>query len=290
MFNFKCAIGAAAVLFAAINLGRAADDDTFDLRGPAPTKGQVFVSKGTLTIKDADTAIKVAGQKLDIKMTLLVTSEEEAKVLAVDGRDVTKCQTKVIKERADITATFGGNENTQTEPTALEKETIISERDGKKWKHTLVDNKPTDKQKKELDSRNGIENDDDMYPKEKVKVGHTWTVEGAALNKMLGNSFTDIKGKVNQKFTKLDEVDGEKVAVIDSTAKITGKMKDDGEPTVDVEMDMKITTWRSLKTGVAVKEKFEGKIKLAGTVKMDDVKAEMTLSGPISGTSTTKLK
>lgn len=290
MLRFKWAVGAAAVLFTAFGLGRAADDETYDLRGPAPEKGQVFVSKGTLTIKDADTTIKVGGQKLDIKMTMLVTSEEEAKVLAVDGRDVTKCQTKVVKERADVTATVGGQETTQTEPTALEKETIISERDGKKWKHALVDTKPTEKQKKELDSRNGIENDDDMYPKEKVKVGHAWTVDGAALNKMLGNSFTEIKGKVNQKFTKIDEVGGEKVAVIESAAKITGKMKDDGEPTVDVEMEMKITTWRSLKTGVAVKEKFTGKIKLAGTVKMDDMKAEMTLSGPISGDSTTKLK
>ena len=290
MLRLKWVVGTVAVLFTAFNLGRAADDDTYDLRGPAPEKGQVYVSKGTLKIKDADTTIKIAGQKIDVKMTLLVSSEEEAKVLAVKDRDVTKCQTKVIKERADITATVGGQEMTQTEPTALEKETIISERDGKMWKHSLVDTKPTEKQKKELDSRNGMENDDDMYPKEKVKVGHEWTVDGAALNKMLGNSFTDIKGKVTQKFAKIEELDGEKVAVIESSAKITGKMKDEGEPTVDVEMEMKITTWRSLKTGVAVKETFTGKIKLAGTVKMDDMKAEMTLSGPISGDSTTKLK
>jgi hypothetical protein len=290
MLRFKLVVSAVAMLFTAFNLSRAADDETYDLRGPAPEKGQVFISKGTLKIKDADTTIKVAGQTLTMKMTLLMTSEEEAKVLAVKDRDVTKCQTKVIKERADITATFGGEDMKHTEPTALESETIISERDGDKWKHSLVDTKPTDKQKKELDSRNGIENDDELYPKEKVKVGHTWTVDATALNKLLGNSFTDIKGKVSQKFTKIDEVDGEKVAVIDSTAKITGKMKEDGEPTVDVEMEMKITTWRSIKTGVAVKEKYEGKIKLAGTVKMDDVKAEMTLSGPISGDSTTKLK
>jgi hypothetical protein len=290
MLKLKWVVGAVAVMVTAFNLGRAADDETYDLRGPAPEKGQTFVSKGTLKIKDADTTIKVAGQTLDMKMTLLVTSEEEAKVLAVDGRDVTKCQTKVIKESTDVTANFGGQEMTHTEPTALEKQTIISERDGKKWKHALVDTKPTDKQKKELDSRNGIENDDDLYPKEKVKVGHKWSVDAAALNKLLGNSFTEIKGKVNQSFTKIEELNNEKVAVIESTAKITGKMKDDGEPTVDVEMEMKITTWRSVKTGLAVKEKFEGKIKLAGTVKMDDVKAEMTLSGPISGESTTKMK
>jgi hypothetical protein len=290
MFRLKWVIGAVAVLFAALNLGRAADDETFDLRGPAPEKGQVFLSKGTLKIKDADTTMKVAGNSISMKLTLLVTSEEEAKVLAVNGRDVTKCQTKIIKERADVTANIGGEDMNHTEPTALESETVISERDGKTWKHSLVDTKPSDKQKKELDTRNGIENDDDLYPTEKVKVGHKWTVDAAALNKLLGNSFTDVKGKVNQVFTKIEELDDEKVAVINSKAKLTAKMKEDGEPTVDVEMELNVTTWKSIKTGIAVKEKFDGKIKLSGTVKMDDIKAEMTLNGPLSGESTTKLK
>jgi len=286
----KWAIGAVAVLFAAMNLSRAADDETYDLRGPAPQEKQVFVSKGTMKIKDADTTMKIAGMEIALKLDLLVTSEEEAKVLAVKGREVTKCQTKVIKERADMTATFGGMEMSHTEPTALEKETIISERDGKKWKHSLLDTKPSEKQKKELDGRNGIENDDDLYPAEKVKAGHTWTVDASALNKLLGNSFTEVKGKLNQKFTKVEEVEKEKCAVVESSGKITAKMKEDGEPSVDVEMDLKVTTWKSLKTGLSVKEKYEGKIKLSGTVKMDDAKVEMTLSGPITGESTTKLK
>ena len=167
---------------------------------------------------------------------------------------------------------------------------MISERDGDKWKHVLVDNKPNDKQKKELDNRNGIENDDDLYPKEKVKVGHTWKVDATALTKLLGNSFSDVKGKLDQKFVKVEDVGGEPCAVVESTGKITGKMKDDGEPTVDVEMDLKVTTHKSIKTGVNVKERFEGKIKLEGTQKMDDVKVDIKMSGPIVGESTTSLK
>lgn len=292
MLKLKLAIGALAlVAVAAANLGRAADDDTYDLRGPAPQKGQVFVSKGTLKIKDADTTMKVMGQTVNMKINLVVSSEEEAKVLAVSGREVTKCQTKIVKERADVTANLGGMElPPQTEPTALEKETVISERDGKGWKHSLVDSKPTEKQKKELDTRNGIENDDDLYPEEKVKVGHTWKVDAAALTKMLGNSFSDVKGKLDQKFVKVEDVDGDPCAVVESTGKLTAKMKDEGEPTVDVEMELKVTTYKSLKTGVSVREKFEGKIKLEGTQKMDDVKVDIKMSGPISGDSTTSLK
>lgn len=280
-----------AVLALALGTGRAAQDETFDLRGPAVQKGQVFVSKGKMVIKDADTTMSIGGQDITLKMNLVVTSEEEAKVLAVKGRDVTKCQVKVVKEDATVSGSLMGMDLPEmTEPGELNKETVISEKVDGKWKHSLVDTKPSEKQKKELDNRNGIENDDDLYPTEKVKVGHKWTVDAAALQKMLGNSFTDVKGKVNQVFKKTEELNGETVAVIESETKITGKMKDNGEPTVDVEMDLKITTWKSIKTGVAVKEKFAGKIKLDGKVDMDGMKVQMKMSGPITGESTTAQK
>ena len=271
----------------------AAQEKTYDLRGPAPAKGQTFLSTSTMKIKDADTTLKVMGQTVNVKATIDMTGEEEETVLAVDGRNVTKSQARIVKERAEITTDFGGMNNSQTMPSELEGEVVISERVGEgKWKHSLVDTRPTDKQKKELDTRNGIENDDDLFPADKVPVGHTWTVEAKALTKMFGNSFQDIKGDIKQKFVKVETLDGEEVAVIESTGSVKAKMKDeDGEPTMDVEMtDLKITGWRSLKTGVTVKEKFEGKFKMSGTQKQDDMKIEITLSGPFTGEGTTKIK
>ena len=82
MLKFRWMLGAAAVLCTAFNLSQAADDDAYDLRGPAPEVGQKFVSKGTLKIKDADTTMKIAGQAITLKLNLVVTSEEEAKILA----------------------------------------------------------------------------------------------------------------------------------------------------------------------------------------------------------------
>ena len=208
--------GGLAIVLAGVNGAGAAkpvaQDEKFDLRGPAPEKGQVFTSKMRLKIKEADTTLKVMGQTIKMKMTMDMTGEEEQKVLAVDGRNVTKCQSKIIKERAEITTDFGGG-MTMTQPTELEGEVVISTRKGEnKWEHSLVDTKPTDKQKKELDSRNGIENDDELYPAEKVKVGHEWKVEAKALTKLFGNSFTDIKGELKQKFVKLEKIDGEQCA------------------------------------------------------------------------------
>lgn len=269
----------------------AAEDEKYDLRGPAPEKGQVFVSKMTLKIKDADTTLKVMGQTVKLKMSMNMIGEEEQKVLAVDGRNVTKCQSKILKERAEITTDFGGG-MTMTQPTELEGEVVISTRKGEnKWDHKLVDNQPTEKQKKELDSRNGIENDDELYPAEKVKVGHTWKVEAKALTKLFGNSFADIKGELKQKFLKIEKVDGEECAVVESSGLVKGKMKDeDGMPTMDVEMDLKAKAWRSIKTGIELKGTFEGSMKLAGKQKIDDAMVEISLSGPMKGESTTKLK
>jgi hypothetical protein len=283
---------AAIVLSGAPTRTRADDDaKTYDLRGPAPVKGQVFISTMKLKIKDADTTLKIQGSPMPLKMkvTMDITGEEEEKVLSVDGRNVTKCQSKVLKDRSVITTDLAP---AQTEVGELEGEVIISDRIGEgKWKHSLVDTKPTEKQKRELDNRNGIENDDDLYPAEKVKVGHAWKVEAKALTKLFGNAFTDVKGELAQKFLRVEEYAGEQCAVIESTGLVKAKMKDEeGEPNLNVEMDLNVTSWRSIKSGVDLKEKIGGKIKLSGIQKTDDGKVDVTMSGPMSGESTTKLK
>lgn len=271
-----------------------ADDDakTYDLRGPAPVKGQVYISKMELKIKDADTTLKIANQAMPLKMkvTMDITGEEEEKVLAVDGRNVAKSQAKVIKDRSVITSDL--SPTGETEVNELEGEVIISERIGDgKWKHSLVDTKPTTKQKHELDNRNGLENDDELYPAEKVGVGHTWKVEAKALTKLFGNAFTEVKGELTQKFLRVEKFEGEECAVIESKGIVKAKMKDeDGEPNMDVEMDLNVTSWRSIKTGVDLKEKISGKIKLSGNQKSDDGMVHVTMAGPISGVSTTRLK
>jgi hypothetical protein len=281
-----------AVLAGAIGLGqvRAAKDDAYDLRGPAPEKGQVYVSKSQMKVKNADLTLKAGGQTLNIKQNMTMTGEEEEKVLAVTGRQVTKSQAKVIKDEVKTVAEFGGQTMEDTKKNDLQGEVIVSERTGEgKWKHTLVDNKPTDDQKKELDKRLGPESEDDLYPAEKVKVGHTWTVNADAMKKFFGNSFTDVKGKMAQKFVKVEEYEGETCAVIESSGPIKAKMKDE-DAKLDVELELKSTTWRSVKTGIDLKVKYEGKIRMAGKQKMDGIEAEIDLSGALSGEGSTKLK
>ncbi len=264
----------------------AARAETYDLRGPAPQKGMAFNSQTTFTIRNADTVISAMGQTLQTKMTLKMISDEDNKVLEVNGRTVTKSQAFIRKERAVITSDFGGGMEI-TEPTQLEGQTVISERIGEgKWRHKLLDNQPTDKQKKELDNRIGIENDDDLYPEGKVAPGHEWEVPATALRRLFANSFTELNGKIKQKFLRVEELDGDKCAVIEAHGRIRGKMKnEDGEPTIDVNMELQVTVWRSLATGLEVKGTFSGTIHLKGKQKVDDAELEIEMKGPFSGES-----
>ena len=285
----KLAIGMVLLLSGAIRLS-AREDAAVDLRGPAPTKGEVTVSKSVFKIKNADVKLQVAGMKLEAKQTLTATEEEEVKVLAVEGRQATKVQTKITKEKVETSTSLGGQDMNDTKAGDLEGEVIISERskDGK-WKHSLVDNKPNDKQKKELDKRVGPENEDDLYPEGKVKVGHTWTVDAAALQRVFGGSITELKGKLKMKFVKFEEVNGEQCAVIEAVGVIKGVAKED-EGNLDVELDMTGTTWRSVKTGLDLKDKAKGTIKMSGKIEMDGVKADLKLEGPFTIESSSKLK
>lgn len=265
-------------------------DDAYELRGPAPTKGQEVVTKTKFTIKDGTITLKAGGMTLEGKQSMVATSEERTTALAVDGRQITKAQVKMVKETADVSVSIAGNDMKETKAGELEGETIISERTGPgKWKHALVDTKPSAKQKKELDKRVGPESDDDIYPAGKHKVGHEWTVDAAALQRIFGGSISDLKGKLKLKFVKVETIDGQECAVIEASGKITGIAKEE-EGDLEVELELKGTTWRALKTGIDIKDQATGKMKMSGNLEMGGVKAEIVLEGPISIDSTSAKK
>lgn len=269
---------------------RGRDDATYDLRGPAPKKGQVVVSKTVFKITDADVRLKAAGTDLEAKQTMTATTDEEVTTLAVDGRQATKVRTRVLRDSAETVTNLGGDDTPDTKPGELDGEVIVSERTGPaKWKHSLVDTKPSDKQKKELDRRVGPENDDDLYPAGKVRVGHAWEVDAAALQKLFGGSVQELTGKVEAKFARVEEVGGEPCAVVETAGAVKGVMKDeDGD--LAVEMDMTATTWRSLKTGLDVKDRVKGTVKMSGKLDMDGLKADVTMKGPFTIDGTARMK
>ncbi|HJZ59240.1 MAG TPA: hypothetical protein VKE74_30120 [Gemmataceae bacterium] len=267
-----------------------ADEQEYDLRGPAPKKGQVYQSKGAFKIKGANSVIKLGGQTIKSKYTESTTSEQEVKVLAVEGRQVTRCQTKIIKDVTETTEDSDGEETTEKETSPLQGEVIISEFVApRKWKHVLVDTKPNDEQKKKLDDLTGPDNDDSLYPEGKVKVGHTWKADASGLVNFFDASFSDLKGEMTQKFVKVEEVGGEECAVVETTGVLTAKAKTE-EGVLDIRMDIKRTVWRSLASGVDVKDRTTGKLKYSGKIEIDGAEADYLLEGPFEATGTTRVK
>jgi hypothetical protein len=276
------------VLVAAGAAGRPADE--YDIRGPAPKKGQVVVSKSTFKINNAAVKVSVGGNTLDMKQSVTATTHEETKALEVEGRQVTRAQTRVVKEQLETRTNLGGMDKTETKSLDLEGEVILSKRVGDaKWQNSLADTKPSEKQKKLLDKRLGPESQDDIYPEGKFAAGHTWTVDATALKRAFGGSITDLKGKMNMKFAKVEEVNGEQCAVIESSGKITGTAKEE-EGDLAVELELKGTTWRSLKTGVDVKDKASGKIKMSGKIDAGGMALDLVLTGPVVMDGTAEVK
>ncbi len=114
-------------------------------------------------------------------------------------------------------------------------------------------------------------------------------MDASALQKVFGGSITELKGKLKMKFVKVEKIDGEDCAVIEAEGKITGVAKED-EGTLDVELELKGTTWRSVKTGMDVKDSAAGKIKMSGKISMDGADVDLVLTGPITIESTRKRK
>lgn len=264
-----------------------AQAEEYDLRGPGPQKNAPYITDGKLTVTAADATMTRGKDVVKFKLTLTATLNEEVTVQEVSGREVTKFATKVNRDRVETVGL--AKDAKYLETSVLEQETITGVRDGNAWKWTLASGKPTDPQTKELAERGGLETAAALYPEGKVKVGHTWTADAGSLSPILSHVLTGVKGELKRTFARVQMVDGELCVVIESAGKVTGKMKGNGDPSPAADIDLTHVAWKSPKTGLVVRESFQGKLKVKGDVKDGDAVTTLEISGPISGESTTKL-
>jgi hypothetical protein len=266
-----------------------AADEAYDLRGPAPKKGLVTRDTFKFTLKDADIAIDI-GKDVTLKGKMDMTSltEKEEEVLAVDGRNVTRLRTKLIKDETVRKTKIAGETQNETDKKALTGEIIFSELTKKGWKHSLEDATPNDKQKKELKDFDNPENDDDLYPAEKVKPGHAWDIDPQAFKKVLGSKMTDAKGTGKAKFLRVEMLDGEPCAVIEMDIDMKAKLKQE-DSDFEVDMKGKVLLHRSIADAIDRKFTIDGTTRFKGTVEEDEMKLKMDFSGKMSGAGNTKV-
>ena len=279
----------AALYFTTGSPAAPAPDDAHDLRGPAPKKGQVYVDHSVFTMKNADISIAIGGINLEGKMDMTHTTEKNVEFLGVDGRKVVKLRTKVLKDETKRKTNIGGEAQDETEKRELTGEIVFSELTKDGWKHTLEDTKPSEKQLKELKSFEEPLPDDDLYPDQKIKVGHAWDVSAEALKKVLGSKVEKIAGKGKSKFLRIEKVGDEDCAVVETELEIKATMKED-ENLIDVDLKGKVTVHRSIKHCVDLKSHMDGSATFAGKIDEDGMKADIKFSGKLIANGKTEIK
>jgi len=280
----------AALLVSSVTSATPAPEDAYDLRGPAPKKGMVIRDTMVFKMIKADLSVDIGnGNKFDGTMDMTATSESEEEILGVDGRDVTKLRTKVLKDDVARKTTVNGKTDSDTEKKSLVGEIVYSEKTKNGWKHSLEDAKPTDKQEKELKDFDDPVNDDDLYPEGKVKVGHSWDIDANAFKKVVGSKMTDAKGSGKGKLVSIDMLNGEACAVIEIEFDVKARLKQE-DSDFQVTMKGKIKSYRSIAEGIDLKFSIDGTAKFDGDAEEDGMKYQMVFSGKMTGEGTTIIK
>jgi hypothetical protein len=275
-----------ALLLASVS----AADEGYDLRGPAPVKGQRFTVTSRFAMKGADVELSLGGgAKLEGKMDLTSSSEKEEEILGVDGREVTKMRTKIVKDETKTKTSISGMTEDKTEKKELVGQIVFSEKAKGGWKHVLEDATPTEKQKKQLEEFDNPETDDELYPEGKAKIGQSWDIKGSAFKKLLGSKVTDATGKGKSKFVRVEEFEGEQCAVIETELDVKATTKEEGND-IRVELKGKIVNIRSIKDGLDLKYTIEGSATFSGKLKEDGQEVDIRFSGKVSGEGKSKQK
>lgn len=266
-----------------------ADDETYDLRGPAPKKGDVITHEVRSLTKDAVRTVKLGDKAVSDRFSELRVKERELEVLAVEGGEIARLRIKVLKDVTEETRQKGKRTAKQVTPNKLDKQFIYSERVKGEWKNTLEDAKPTKEQKESLADLQPFKIEDVLLPTGKVKVGHEWKIDAAQFQKILGKKVRDLTGGGTGRFVKVEKDGDEPVAVYEINFDITAKMDEDGSP-LEMKLAAKQTTKRSLKTGYDLSSKSDGRLALKGKTDIDGEQAEIDFTGTIDETETWKLK
>jgi hypothetical protein len=222
-------------------------------------------------------------------MDMTATSEMEEEILGVDGRDVTKLRTKVLKDEIADKTTLDGKTESKTEKKSLVGEIVYSEKTKNGWKHSLEDAKPSEKQEKELKDFDDPINDDDLYPDGNVKVGHAWDIDAKAFKKIVGSKMTDAKGTGKGKFVRIDTLNGETCAVIEIEFDFKARLKQE-DSDFQIAMKGKLTSYRSIAEGIDLKFSIDGTAKFDGDVEEDGMKIPMVFSGKMNVEGATTIK
>lgn len=278
-----------ALTFVAVIAGTALAEDLYDLRGPAPEKGQIYLITAKSVGKNMTKTTKTQDKTNEERFEENNYKKKEVEILAVQGDEITRMRSKIIQDQREYIMRKGKKGARRNIDGDLHGQFIYSERLKSGWKNSLEDVAPTDKQLRELKEYVPFKEEDLFYPKEKTKVGHTWKIDPALMEKVIGRQMEDFKGTGAGKFLRVEKGDGEDIAVLEVEQEWTGKSKDD-DGTMEFKIKAKGTVHRSLKYGFDRKSAMVVQLSMKGDGEIDGEKAEVELNGTTNDEDLIELK
>ena len=261
------------VLFAASSLTALAEKHVLAKGDGLVPVGKELTLKTEFTLSNGKMMVSAGGQEVEAQMSM--TRLEEERLKRVSDTEIRFTQTKSDQT---VNMKMMGQEMPQPKEVdpILNKEVIYT-KSGEAWVGKLAEGEPEGaaltkiiEKATSLTNKNSIK----MYGSEPRAIGDEWEGEPSAFG-MGGNETT---GKINLKFLRVEEFQGEKCAVLEVKINIKGQ----DVPGMEIGMDMNGTVHRSLANLVDLK------VEATGTMTMDN--PQMKMKGPLVIKMTSTLK
>lgn len=276
-------------------------DASYDLRGPAPSKGARVRTETTARVRDGSATISTPQGVVSATAEGTWRSVEDVEYLEVEGRRVTNFTQAVVQDVSKWRIVGGGLPAGADEEVRgpLEGEVVLHEFAGGTWSKRLSDTKPgymnirrplsggpmprvdPEVRRKVLLRLPSWESDDPLYPEGKVKVGHRWTVDGPSLRRFLGSEFLSADGSASFTFEEVADHGGEKCARLAVTLQAAGRMLDHDNQEVSFQFGGSGTVYRSLATGLDRKMTLSGQWAGAGVLVSEGAATPVAIRGPV---------
>jgi hypothetical protein len=248
----RLCLTAAVVWMATTSPLAAAEEKSYDLRGPEAAKGMT-VRSVTATKVELRSTYKENGMTVGDETSLTsVEEEKEATIEETDHEGVLRFTSRVVKdERTDSNPLNAGMPGDVTQG-ALTGLTVVSERSGKEWTHTLAEAPPTNEQTTELLDWFGWDIEREYIPAGRHAVGKTWEVDKDRLN-LLSRDVKFDEGHAQGTFAGVKMVDGDLCAILKLEATLKSGVELVPGRKVPMTTELKLTGYRSLAHGVLVR-------------------------------------
>ncbi|MCI0651239.1 MAG: hypothetical protein L0Z55_05090 [Planctomycetes bacterium] len=263
---------------------RASDGQgAYDLRGPGPRVGMRIRTDAKFKMNElAASATAGQGRMVNGKMSAIVRNTEDHEILSVIARDVTRYTQAILLDLTEHESEFAGKVANEAKHGSLEGHVVQHEWRQGAWSKTLAAGNATPDQKKELANLQSWQSEDDIYPAEPVKPGHSWHVDSGHLMRYFGHEFLSISGECSMTFMRIESHDKEDCALISSTFQFTGKMLDDDNNELEIEAGGTMDALRSLATGLDVLTTGRGQVKIRGSMALFAAPVAFEARGPFT--------